>query len=62
MSYNDMELNIEGELVSEPACVAAHMGATLQATLAGRVEGVIGLPASCKLSTLWGEAGRHGEW
>jgi hypothetical protein len=35
MSYNDMKSKIAGELISEPACVAAHVGATLRVTLAG---------------------------
>ncbi len=56
-----MKSKIEGELVSEPARIAAHVGATLRATLAGRVEGVVGSPANRELSTLWGEVGRHGE-
>jgi hypothetical protein len=29
MSYSDMKLKIEGELVSESARIAAHVGATL---------------------------------
>jgi hypothetical protein len=37
MSYSDMKSNIEGELVSEPARIAAHVGATLWALLVGRV-------------------------
>ncbi len=60
MSYSDMKLKIEGELMSEPARIAAHVGAKLRATLAGRVEGVVS-PASREPSTLWGEAGRRGE-
>jgi hypothetical protein len=51
MSYSDMKSKIEGELVSEPAHIAAHMGATLRATLVGRVEGVVS-PASREPSTL----------
>jgi hypothetical protein len=59
MSYYDMKLKIEALLSLEPAHIAAHLGATLQAMLAGRVdEG--GAPASREPSTLWGEAGRRG--
>ncbi len=59
ISYNDMKSKIEGLLSLKPACAAAHVGATLQATLAGGVvEGVA--PASCELSTLWGKVGRRG--
>ncbi len=60
MSYSDMKLKIDGELVTEPARVAAHVGATLRATLAGIVTGGVVTPASRKPSTLWGEAGRQG--
>ncbi len=60
MSYNDMKSKIAGELVSEPARVAAHVGATLQDVLAGRVAGEEVTPASREPSTLWGEAGRLG--
>jgi hypothetical protein len=51
MSYSDMKSKIEGEPVSEPARIAAHVGATLRATLLGRVEGVVS-PASREPSTL----------
>jgi hypothetical protein len=37
MSYSDMKSKIDGELVTEPAHVAAHVGATLRATFAGIV-------------------------
>jgi hypothetical protein len=57
MSYSDMKSMIEGELVSEPARIAAHVGAML----AGRVEGDVVSPASSEPSTLGGEAGRRGE-
>jgi hypothetical protein len=60
MSYNDMKEKIEGVVSLESARVAAHAGATLWATLAGRGEGDGGAPASHKPSTLWGEAGRLG--
>ncbi len=60
LSYSDIKSKIEGELSLEPALVAAHMGATLRPTLAGRVdEGVDGSLASREPSTLWGEAGRR---
>jgi hypothetical protein len=53
MSYNDMKLKIEGLLSLEPARVAAHKGATVQATLAGGVSEVGGgAPASHESSTL----------
>jgi hypothetical protein len=55
-----MKSKMEGELVTEPALVAAHVGATLRATLAGRVAGDVVTPASHEPSTLWGEAGRRG--
>jgi hypothetical protein len=61
MSYSDMKSKIEGKLVSEPARIAAHVGATLRAMLAGRVEGDVVSPVSREPSTLWGEAGRGGE-
>jgi hypothetical protein len=61
MSYSDMKSKIEGELVSEPTRIAAHVGAMLWVTLAGRVAGDVVTPASCEPSTLWGEAGRRGE-
>jgi hypothetical protein len=54
------ERKIEGVVSLEPAHVAAHAGAMLQATLAGRGEGDGGAPASLEPSTLWGEAGRLG--
>jgi hypothetical protein len=60
MSYSDMKSTIEGELVSEPARIAAHVGTTLRVTLAGRVAGDAVTPASREPSTLWGEAGRRG--
>jgi hypothetical protein len=60
MSYSDMKSKIEGKLVSEPARIAAHVGATLRAMLDGRVGDVVS-PASREPSTLWGEAGRRGE-
>jgi hypothetical protein len=60
MSYSDMKSKIEGELVSEPAPMAAHVGATLRVTLAGRVAGDAVTPASREPSTLRGEAGRRG--
>ncbi len=34
MSYNDMKSKIAGELLKEPARVAAHVGATLRVSLA----------------------------
>jgi hypothetical protein len=53
MSYNDMISRIEGLLLLEPACVAAHVGAMVRATLAGGVSEVGGgAPASRQLSTL----------
>ncbi len=55
-----MKSKIEGELVPEHTCIAAHVCATLRARLVGRVEGVVS-PASRELSTLWGSAGRSGE-
>ncbi len=55
-----MKLKMEGELVTEPARVAAHVGATLRAALAERVAGDVVTPASREPSTLWGEAGRRG--
>jgi hypothetical protein len=55
-----MKLKMEGELVTEPARVAAHVGATLRAALAGRVAGDLVTPASREPSTLWGEVGRRG--
>jgi hypothetical protein len=61
MSYSDMKSKIEGELVFEPARIAAHVGATLQITMVGRVAGDVVTPASREPSTLWGEAGRRGE-
>jgi hypothetical protein len=60
MSYNDMKSRIAGELMSEPARVAAHVGATLPVELAGCVTGDEVTPASREPSTLWGEAGRRG--
>jgi hypothetical protein len=35
MSYKDMKSMIAGDLISEPARVAAHVGATLRVSLAG---------------------------
>jgi hypothetical protein len=58
MSYNDMKSKIAGELISEPARVAAHVGATLRVALAGCVTGDEVTPASREPSTLWVEAGR----
>ncbi len=56
MSYNAMKSKIKVLLSLEPARVAAHVGATMRARLAGGVdEG--GAPSSHELSTLWGEAG-----
>jgi hypothetical protein len=53
MSYNDMKSKIKGLLLLEPARVAAHVGATVRATLAGWVDEVGGgAPASRKPSTL----------
>jgi hypothetical protein len=60
MSYSNMKSKIEGELTSEPARIAAHVGVTLRVTLAGRVAGDAVTPASREPSTLWGEAGRRG--
>jgi hypothetical protein len=54
MSYSDMKSKIEGELISEPARIAAHVGATLRVTLAGRVAGDAVTPASREPLTLWG--------
>jgi hypothetical protein len=51
MLNNDMKSKIEGLLSLEPAHVAAHVGAMLQATLAGRVEEGVA-PASHEPSTL----------
>jgi hypothetical protein len=51
MLYNHMKSKIEGLLLLEPACVAAHVGATLRVMLAGGVEDV-GTPASREPSTL----------
>jgi hypothetical protein len=51
MLYNDMKSKIEGLLSLKPARVAAHVGATLQATLAGGVEEGVA-PASLEPSTL----------
>ncbi len=59
MSYNNMKSKIEGLSSLETARVTAHVGVTLQATLASGVdEG--GAPASREPSTLWEEAGRRG--
>jgi hypothetical protein len=61
MSYNDMKSRIEGLLSLAPIRVAAHVGATVRATLAGCVREVGGgAPASREPSTLYGEAGRRG--
>jgi hypothetical protein len=60
MSYSDKKSKIEGELVSEPARIAAHVGATLRVTLAGRVAGDAVTPARREPSTLRGEGGRRG--
>jgi hypothetical protein len=54
------ERKIEGVVSLEPARVAAHAGAMLQAALAGRGEGDGGASASLEPSTLWGEAGKLG--
>ncbi len=35
VSYNDIKSKIAGEVVKEPARVAAHVGATLRESLAG---------------------------
>jgi hypothetical protein len=51
MSYNDMKSKIEGLLSLEPARVAAHVGATLRAMLAGGVEKGVA-PVSREPSTL----------
>jgi hypothetical protein len=60
MSYSDMKEKIEGVVSLEPAHVAAHAGAMLRVTLAGRGESDGSAPASRTPSTLWGEAGRLG--
>jgi hypothetical protein len=60
MSYSDMKEKIEGVVLLEPARVAAHAGAMLRITLAGRGESDGSAPAICTPSTLWGEAGRLG--
>jgi hypothetical protein len=60
MSYRDMKEKIEGVVSLEPAHVAAHTGATLRVTLAGRGESDGRALASHTPSTLWGEAGRLG--
>jgi hypothetical protein len=51
MLYNDMKSKIEGLLSLEPARVADHVGATLQAMLPGGVEEGVA-PASREPSTL----------
>jgi hypothetical protein len=53
MSYSDMKSKIEGLLSLKPTRIAAHVGATLRAILAGGVDEAVA-PAGRELSTLWG--------
>ncbi len=52
MSYNDMKSEIAGELLKEPARVAAHVGATLRVSLAEWVPDGEVTPAGREPSTL----------
>jgi hypothetical protein len=52
MSYKDIKSMIAGELVSEPARVAAHVGATLRVSLSRKAARVGVTPTSRKPSTL----------